>query len=441
MRQNGGLNGGPLSGYGGKRATWQTACRRHLFALWFVALVALTAVPAASAAFSLTRLHLGTAAGPENYVYTTGNTVVPEGGTDAGTFYKFVVTDSSGAARNVFSCTPAADFSITNNSYSVSSADPASGSAAWKYTLQQFSNGTCTGTPAKSASKNFYVARVTTYEDSALTRPRSVFGAGQTTYLVIQGVTPGLIDWSTTWINPSGATACANTAANDRPDANSSGGLPKTSASFLQYRPNLTQNGSLWNRESEYETIPCAPLDSTNQGQWKLLVQRDATNFATLTAFTLDTTAPPAPLLTTSPPSSTGSTSATFAFTDSEQDATFECSLNGAAFASCSSPKTYAGLTSGTQSFAVRAADPAGNRSAATTHTWTVDATPPTVSLLLPAAGSATGDATPTFSGTAGTAPGDSATVTVNVYSGSTTAGTPIQTLTRDARAGRGLLG
>ena len=126
----------------------------------------------------------------------------------------------------------------------------------------------------------------------------------------------------------------------------------------------------------------------------------------------------------------TGSTSATFAFTDSEQDATFECSLNGAAFASCSSPKTYAGLTSGTQSFAVRAADPAGNRSAATTHTWTVDATPPTVSLLLPAAGSATGDATTTFSGTAGTAPGDSATVTVNVYSGSTTAGTLIQTLT-----------
>ena len=221
--------------------------------------MALTAVPAASAAFSLTRLHLSTAAGPENYVYTTGNTVVPEGGTDAGTFYKFVVTDSSGAARNVFSCTPAADFSITNNSYSVSSSDPASGSAAWKYTLQQFSNGTCTGTPAKSASKNFYVARVTTYEDSALTRPRSVFGAGQTTYLVIQGVTPGLIDWSTTWINPSGATACANTAANDRPDANSSGGLPKTSASFLQYRPNLTQNGSLWNRESKYETIPvCA---------------------------------------------------------------------------------------------------------------------------------------------------------------------------------------
>ena len=47
-----------------------------------------------------------------------------------------------------------------------------------------------------------------------------------------------------------------------------------------------------------------------------------------------------------------------------------------------------------------------------------------------------TGDATPTFSGTAGTDPGDSTTVTVKVYSGSSASGTLIQTLTATRGSG-----
>jgi hypothetical protein len=57
------------------------------------------------------------------------------------------------------------------------------------------------------------------------------------------------------------------------------------------------------------------------------------------------------------------------------------------------------------------------------------DGTPPVVTLTAPANGSSTNDTTPTFAGVAGTAPGDSATVTVKVYNGSAPTGTPVQTL------------
>jgi Concanavalin A-like lectin/glucanases superfamily/Bacterial Ig-like domain len=59
----------------------------------------------------------------------------------------------------------------------------------------------------------------------------------------------------------------------------------------------------------------------------------------------------------------------------------------------------------------------------------TVDTTPPAITLTQPANGGTSANPTPTFTGQAGTATGDLAAVTVNVYSGSTPSGTPLQTL------------
>jgi hypothetical protein len=61
---------------------------------------------------------------------------------------------------------------------------------------------------------------------------------------------------------------------------------------------------------------------------------------------------------------------------------------------------------------------------------WTVDSVAPLISLDQPASGSTTTDVTPVLSGTAGSQPGDSQTVTVKVWSGSAASGSPLQTKT-----------
>jgi PKD repeat protein len=60
----------------------------------------------------------------------------------------------------------------------------------------------------------------------------------------------------------------------------------------------------------------------------------------------------------------------------------------------------------------------------------------PAVTLTTPASGSATNNTKPSFSGTAGTATGDGSTITVKIYSGSTTSGSLVQTLTTTQSAG-----
>jgi subtilisin-like proprotein convertase family protein len=64
------------------------------------------------------------------------------------------------------------------------------------------------------------------------------------------------------------------------------------------------------------------------------------------------------------------------------------------------------------------------------------DVTPPAVTLTSPADGSATNDTTPTLAGGAGDAAGDSATVTVKIWSGTGTSGSPVRTLTTTRSTG-----
>ena len=86
-------------------------------------------------------------------------------------------------------------------------------------------------------------------------------------------------------------------------------------------------------------------------------------------------TAPPDTTISSPPPSTTTSTSASFSFSSSESGSTFTCQLDGGAFGSCSSPKSYSGLALGSHSFAVRATDQAGNTDQTpATFAWTVEA-------------------------------------------------------------------
>jgi RNA polymerase sigma factor (sigma-70 family) len=84
-----------------------------------------------------------------------------------------------------------------------------------------------------------------------------------------------------------------------------------------------------------------------------------------------DTTAPKAQI-TSAPPATTTSTSATFVFTADETPVTFACALDGAAFAACTSPVSLVRLAVGQHTFAVRATDAAGNVGPAATGSWSI---------------------------------------------------------------------
>ena len=91
------------------------------------------------------------------------------------------------------------------------------------------------------------------------------------------------------------------------------------------------------------------------------------------------------------PSGTTTSTSATFTFSSTETGSTFRCSLDNAAFASCTSPKSYSSLSAGSHTFRVEAIDRAGNTDPTpASRTWTVetsDTTAPTVSSFTPTSG------------------------------------------------------
>ncbi len=90
-----------------------------------------------------------------------------------------------------------------------------------------------------------------------------------------------------------------------------------------------------------------------------------------------DTTAPTT-TITSGPSATTSATDASFAFTSSETGSTFECKLDSAAFAACTSPKAYSDLSAGAHAFSVRAIDAAGNTDATpATQSWTIQGAPP----------------------------------------------------------------
>jgi hypothetical protein len=93
---------------------------------------------------------------------------------------------------------------------------------------------------------------------------------------------------------------------------------------------------------------------------------------------------PPDTSITSSPALVTNSANAIFSFTSTEAGSTFECSLDGAAFAACTSPTTYNSLADGDHDFQVRATDPAGNTDTTpASFTWTIDATAPETTITV----------------------------------------------------------
>ncbi|MBK7538229.1 MAG: tandem-95 repeat protein [Myxococcales bacterium] len=76
------------------------------------------------------------------------------------------------------------------------------------------------------------------------------------------------------------------------------------------------------------------------------------------------------------PPSPTDATDALFALASDLSPVTFECSLDGAAFAPCATPLALAALAPGEHTLAARAVSGLGADPSPASHTWRINATP-----------------------------------------------------------------
>ena len=109
----------------------------------------------------------------------------------------------------------------------------------------------------------------------------------------------------------------------------------------------------------------------------------------------------PVVVLTQNPPNPSTSSTATFTFSANTNPVTFQCSLAAAAapkaYAPCSSPQTYTGVTDGTYTFSVTATDATGSTGVPVDYTFAVQTlttatvVAPSASVLTPATASVTG--------------------------------------------------
>ncbi|MCD6726100.1 MAG: Ig-like domain-containing protein, partial [Solirubrobacteraceae bacterium] len=127
--------------------------------------------------------------------------------------------------------------------------------------------------------------------------------------------------------------------------------------------------GATRQSDGSYSVTGPAPADGVYTAQAEQSDSSGNVGRSASTTFTVDTTAPTASIAS-GPQGTVASTSATFGLAADDASATFQCSLDGGAFAACASPKSYTGLADGGHTFSVRAVDAAGNVGSAASATW-----------------------------------------------------------------------
>lgn len=142
-----------------------------------------------------------------------------------------------------------------------------------------------------------------------------------------------------------------------------------------------------WDNNTSFATCASPISRTVAEGNHMLYIRaRDkADNEAEISyAFVVDLSAPTV-TITSGPKDFSNVNSAQFTFEGKDGNLAitkFDCRLDGAAWAACASPKSYANLTEGLHTFEVRGYDQANNLSAPAARSWYVDLTPPSITFI-----------------------------------------------------------
>jgi hypothetical protein len=108
--------------------------------------------------------------------------------------------------------------------------------------------------------------------------------------------------------------------------------------------------------------------------------------------------ASPTARIVSAPPPDSSSGAPTFAFESTDGGVSFVCSLDGAAFEPCTSPRSFSALNDGAHSFSVKAADANGTLGDPATYSWKIDTVAPSATITSgPSASTASRSASFTF--------------------------------------------
>ena len=149
----------------------------------------------------------------------------------------------------------------------------------------------------------------------------------------------------------------------------------------------LNPNGDLRNGATYTAYIKGGRTGVRGSGGQTLGGTKDATaTFANArVSWTFTVATPPETIINSGPEGIVAEDSATFSFSSSKANSSFECSLDGAPFTGCTSPTTVppqGSLADGEHTFRVRAIDEMGNADASpANYTWTVDTIAPNATI------------------------------------------------------------
>jgi len=178
---------------------------------------------------------------------------------------------------------------------------------------------------------------------------------------------------------------------------------PSTSAAFAFSGPNgVTYKCGL---DGSALTACASPKSYTALAQgphtFRVVATQGGTDSAEVAySWRVDTIAPPPPTFSSGPSGLVNSTTATFSFSDVEAGVAFRCAIDAKTPVACTSPVTYASLSQGVHTIAVSAVDAAGNASAPTTRSWSVDSVAPPAPAITTKPTDPTSNATNTFAWT-----------------------------------------
>jgi hypothetical protein len=203
---------------------------------------------------------------------------------------------------------------------------------------------------------------------------------------IVKGPETSLMAYAST--GPAGSTATVNVSYTDYESTSAVPGPNGTAVVNLQVG-NVEDVNPAFVSATDFHLTPASPLvDHGNpaagppaqdlEGKTRV-VDGDGNGSAIrdMGAYEVQDTTAPDTTIGSGPTGLTNDATPTFAFT-SEAGATFQCKVDAAAYAACTSPLTTATLTNGAHTFAVRAVDGASNPDATpATRAFTVDTIAP----------------------------------------------------------------